>query len=101
MVRASVEECWGKNASMMYTSVNYKVIRDSAFTSYSTLCTRIQAEYHVDDLWGYSAEGLDSLDYISVHRVEHLAEIHIGCPQPTAEVTRTLSEDTDFQDATY
>ena len=41
------------------------------------------------------------IDYISVQRVERLMEIHIGCQQPCAEVTQTLSEDTECQDAIY
>ena len=39
--------------------------------------------------------------YISVHRVNCLAEIHIGCQQPHAEVTQTLGEDTEYHDASY
>ena len=35
-------------------------------------------------------EGQDSPEYISVHRVERLAEVHMGCQQPNAEVTQTL-----------
>ena len=64
-------------------------------------CTRIQAGYQVDELWVYSAEGQDSPKYISVHRVERLAEIHIGCQQPNAEVTQTLDEDPECQNAIY
>ena len=41
------------------------------------------------------------IDYISVQRVERLMEIHIGCQQPCAEVTQTLSEDTECLDAIY
>ena len=41
------------------------------------------------------------IDYISDQRVERLMEIHIGCQQPCAEVTQTLSEDTECQDAIY
>ena len=67
----------------------------------TALCTRIQAGYQVDDLRRYSEEGQDSPEYISVHRVERLAEIHIGCQQPNAEVTQTLVEDTECQDAMY
>ena len=52
-------------------------------------------------LWQYSAEGQDSPEYISVHRVEHFAEIHLGCQQPRAEVTQTVVEDTECQDAIY
>ena len=57
----------------------------------------IQAGYQVDELWSYCAEGQDSPQYISIHRVERLAEIHIGCQQPTVKVTQTLSEDTECQ----
>ena len=67
----------------------------------TALCTRIQARYQVDELRRYSAEGQDSPEYISVNRVERLAEIHIGCQQPNAEVTQTLDEDTECQDAIY
>ena len=79
MVNASVEECWGKNAYLTYPSINCvvrdgaKVVRDGAITPHSTLCTR-QAGYQVDKLWGYSTEGQDSPVYISVHRVERLAD---------------------------
>ena len=37
----------------------------------------------------------------SVHRVDGIAEIHIGCQQSSAEVTQTLVEDTECKDATY
>ena len=73
MVHASVEERWGKNTPLTYTSVNWKVVRDCATTPYSTFCTRIQAGYQVDELLRYSAEGQDSPEYISFHRVERLA----------------------------
>ena len=99
MVHASVEVCLGKIASLTYNSVNWKVVRDVAITPYSTLCTRIQVRYQVDELRRYSAEGQDSPEYISVHRVQRLAEIHIGCPQTNAKVT--LGEDTECQDAIY
>ena len=65
------------------------------------LCTKIQAGYQVDELRRYSAEGQDSREYVSVNRVERLAEIHIGGQQPTAEVTQTLGEDMECQDAIY
>ena len=39
--------------------------------------------------------------YISVHRVDRLAEINIGCQQPNTEVTQTLGEDTECQSAIY
>ena len=32
MVHASVEECWGKDTSLTYTSFNWKVVRDGAIT---------------------------------------------------------------------
>ena len=58
-------------------------------------------DYQVDKLWPYSAEGWDSPEYISVNRVERLAEINIGCQQPNAEVTQSLDEDTECQDGIY
>ena len=81
--------------------INLEVVRDGAITPHSTLYTRIQAGYKVDELWGYSAEGQDSLEYISVHRVERLAVVDIGCQQLSAEVTQTPGEDTECQDAIY
>ena len=51
-----------------------------------------------DEIQEYFVEGHDVPEYISVYRVERLAEIHIGC-QPSAEVTQTLTEDTKCQDA--
>ena len=45
--------------------------------------------------------GHDSPKFISLHRVERLAEIRIGCQQPDAEITQTLIENTECQDATY
>ena len=65
----------------------------------TALCTKMQAVYQVDELWGHSAECQDSPEYISVRRVERIAEILIGCQQPIAEVAQTHSEDTDCQDA--
>ena len=32
MVYASVEECWGENTHLTYTSVNWRVVRDGAIT---------------------------------------------------------------------
>ena len=93
--------CWGKNVSLTYTSVKWKVVRDGATTPYSTLCTKIQAGYQVDELRRYSAEGQDSPEYISVNQVKRLAEIHIGCQQPSSEITQTLGEDTECRDAIY
>ena len=65
------------------------------------LCTRIQAGYQVDELWGYSTESQDSPEYISLHRVKRIAEIHIGSQQPCAEAIEMLGEDTECQDAIY
>ena len=90
-----------KNSSLTYPSVNWEKVRDGAITLHSTLCTRVQARYQVDELRLYSAEGQDSPEYISVHRVERLAEVHIGCQQPYVEVTQTFREDTECQDAIY
>ena len=101
MVNANVAACWGKNTSLIYNSINWEIVRDGAITPYSTLCTRIQAPYKVGELWRYFSEGQDSPEYISVHRVERLAEIHIGCQQSNAEVMQTLREDTECQDAIY
>ena len=75
---------------MTHSNINWEVVRDGTMTRHSALCTRIQVDYQVDELWGYSAEGEDSREYISVHRVKRFAEIHIGCQQPTAEVTRSV-----------
>ena len=98
MVYASVEVCWGKNASLTYTSINWEVVRDDATTHYGIFCTKIQAGYQVE-FWRYSAEGQDSSEYFSVHRVERLATIHMGCQQPNTKVTQMLGKDTDCQDA--
>ena len=46
----SVEVCWGKNTSLTYASINWEVVRYGVITAYSTLCTRIQAGYQVDEL---------------------------------------------------
>ena len=67
----------------------------------TALCTRIQAGYQVDELLRYSAEGQDSPEYISFHRVERLAEVHIRYQQRNAEVTQTFGEDTGCQYAIY
>ena len=100
MVHAGVEE-WVKNTSVTYTSVNWEVVGYGAIRPHRTFSTRMQAEYQVDELWGHFAEGQDSPNYISVHRVERFAEIHIGYQQPSAEVTETFGEDTECQDAIY
>ena len=71
-------------------------------TSHHTeLSTRIQAGYQVDELRLYSAESQDYPEYNSVHRVERLAEVHISCQQPNAEVTQRLNGDRECQDAIY
>ena len=101
MVHATVEECWVKNTSLTYPSINWEVVRHGAITLHSIFCTRIQAGYHVDEFWGYSAEGQDSPEYISFHRVKHLAEIDIGCQQPSATRTQTFGEETECQGAIY
>ena len=101
MVRASVEECCGKNSSLTYTSDNWKVVREGVITLYSTHCTSIQAGYQIDELRWYPAEGQDFPEYISFQRAERLTEVHIGCQQPNTEVTQTLREDTECQDAIY
>ena len=59
----------------------------------------MKAVYQVDELCGFSAQAFP--EYILVHRVECLAEIHIGCQQPNVEVRQTLREDTEFEDAIY
>ena len=89
MVHASVEDCWGENTSLTYTSVNWKVVRDGAITPYSTFCTRIQAGYQVEELWRYSAEGH------SVHRVECLTEVHIGFTQDAEKMKFSAEENDD------
>ena len=75
MDHANVEECWSKNTTLTYTSINWEVVKDGAITPHSTFCTRIQAGYQVDELRGYFAEGKDSPECISVYRAERLAEI--------------------------
>ena len=88
-VHANVEECLGKNISLTYPSVNLGVVGH-----HSSLCTETA-------VWGYSAEGQNPPEYSSIDRVERLAEIHIGCQQPSAEVTHRLSEYTEYQDGIY
>ena len=100
MVHATVE-CWGKITSPTHPGINWEVVRNGDVTRHSTLFIRIQAEYQVDELWGYTAEGQNSPEYISIHRVERRPEIHIGCQQPNAEITQTLGENTECQDAIY
>ena len=63
-------------------------------SSHSSFCTRTQAGYQVHELPGKSEMGPESPEYIRIVQVKCLAEIHIGCEQPTAEVTQMLSEDT-------
>ena len=101
MVHASAVECRGKNISLTYTSIECEVVRVGSITPSSTLCTRIQAGCQFDELWGHSAEGQDSSEYISVLTVERLAEIHSVCHQPNAEIMQTLNGDTECQDAMY
>ena len=101
MIHASVEEFWGDDTFLTHQSFNWEVVRDVAITRHNTLCNRIQAGYQVDELWGYSAKGPNSPEYSWVHRVDCLVEIHIGCQHPSAEVTQTVSEDTECQDAIY
>ena len=100
MVYASVEEYWAKNTFLTYSSIDWEVVRDRA-TTQSTFCTRIHARYQVDELWEYPAEGQDSLEHISVHRVERLTEIYTGSQQPRAEVTQEIVEDTECQDTIH
>ena len=78
--------CWGKNTTLTHPSISWKVVRNCVITTHSSLCTRIQAGYQFVELWGYSAEGQESSEYISIHQIERLAEIHIGCQQHSAEV---------------
>ena len=101
VVHASTEEYWGKNTSLTQPNITWKVVGNGAIPPYSNLCTRIQARYQVYELWGYFAGDQNPPEYISVHRVERFSEIPIGCQQPTAEVTQSLSEDTECQDAIH
>ena len=65
----------------------------------SNLCTRIQAAYHVDELWGYQAGGQDSPQYISIHRVERCGDPH---RLPAAQCgSHADVENTECQDAIY
>ena len=100
MVHASDEVLWQEHIPDI-SSIYWEVVRYEAITAHITLCTKVQAGYQVDELWGYSAEGQDSPEYISVQQVELLAEIHIGCQQPNAEITQTLGEDTECQKSIY
>ena len=68
---------------------------NDTFTPHSTRCTEIQAGYQIDKLWRYPTKCQCSPEYISIHCVERLAEIHIGWQQPSAEITWTLSADTE------
>ena len=48
-----------------------------------------------------SRKGKNSSVYTSVHRGERLAEIHIGCQQPSSDVTQTLSQENLWQDLAW
>ena len=50
MVHTSDEECQGKNTSLSYQIINCAVVRDGAITHHSTLCSKMQAGYQVDEL---------------------------------------------------
>ena len=65
-----------------------EVVRDCTITPYSTLFM-YQNTGRISDgrALGYSTEGQDFSAYISVHRLERLAEIHIGCLQSSVEDT--------------
>ena len=87
--------------SRTHPGTNREEVRNDAITPKRTPCTKILAGYENVELSGYSVEGKDSPEYVSVHRFERLAEIHISFQQLSAEVTQTLSEDTGYQDAVY
>ena len=51
MVHASVEKC-GTNTSLRYITNNWEVVKDGAITHHGTFCTRNQAGYQFEKLWG-------------------------------------------------
>ena len=84
--------------ALTYTNINLGIVSDGAITPYSTLCTRIQAGYEVDELLVYYTEG-GILHSIARFTVEHVVENHIVCEQLNVKDTQMLSEDTECQDS--